>query len=86
MVTTIKERVIVEAGGRVAVQSAHLREGESAEVIILVDRPVTVHPQERLDSLRQLRQRLNLPLAGADQWAADLKAERNSRRVPGVDK
>lgn len=32
MATAIKQQVRVEAGGRVAVQSSELREGESAEV------------------------------------------------------
>lgn len=80
MVTAIKQRVTVEAGGRVAVQSAELREGEAAEVIVLVDRataPATP-PPDRLDALRQLRASLNLTAETADRWEASVRAERDA--------
>ena len=78
MVTAIKQHVRVEAGGRVAVQSAELREGESAEVIVIVERAGPTPPADRLDALRQLRASLNLTADAADRWEAEVRAERDA--------
>jgi len=81
MVTTIKQLVKVEAGGRVAVQSAELHEGESAEVIVRVERPEGA--DERSQALRALRQSLNLSPAQTAKWEADVRAERAAWREGG---
>jgi hypothetical protein len=80
MVTTIKQRVTVEAGGRVAVQSPELHEGELAEVVVMVERHADPTPQQRLKSLEQLRESLNLSPELAAKWQAELRAERQAWR------
>jgi hypothetical protein len=80
MVTAIKQRVRVEAGGRVAVQSPELHEGESAEVIVMVDRPSARGPDERLKALDQVRQSLNLSPSLVARWETDMRAERAAWR------
>jgi hypothetical protein len=82
MVTAIKQNVTVEAGGRIAVQSAELREGESAEVIIIVDRASSTLTRDRLDALQLLRSSLHLTSETANQWEADVRAERDARHKP----
>jgi hypothetical protein len=82
MVATIKQRVTVEAGGRIAVQSAELREGEAAEVIVIVERPSEVSAAERLGALNELRKSLNLTIEAASGWEADIQAERAAWRTP----
>jgi hypothetical protein len=82
MVTTIKQRVRVEAGGRVALQSAELCEGESAEVIVMVDRPDVASAGERLAALNRLRRSLELSPEAAQRWEAEIRAERAAWRVP----
>jgi hypothetical protein len=85
MVTAIKQRVTVEAGGRVALQSAELCEGESAEVIVMVDRPSAVSADDRLASLKQLRESLKLTTAAAQHWESEIRAERAASRIPSVE-
>jgi hypothetical protein len=82
MVAAIKQRVTVEPGGRIALQSAELRPGESAEVIVMVERPSESSPDERLHALRQLRKNLNLTHAAAAGWESDVRAERMAWRNP----
>jgi hypothetical protein len=84
MVTAIKQLVRVEAGGRVSMQSAELHEGESVEVIVMVERTNPIRPEERLNALNQLRQNLKLTPAAASQWEADVQAERSAWRDPPV--
>jgi hypothetical protein len=81
MMTTIKQRVAVEAGGRVAVQSPELLEGESAEVIIRVERHTDPTPEQRLKALEQLRESLNLSPDLAAKWQAEVRAERQAWRT-----
>jgi hypothetical protein len=87
VVTTIEQRVTVEKGGRVALQSSELHEGESAELIVIVERAgeAITTPDERLGTLHQLRQALNLSAATAERWEADVRAERSASRIPSAD-
>jgi hypothetical protein len=78
MVTTIKQRVTVEAGGRVAVQSPELHEGESAEVVVMVERHAEPTPEQKLKALEQLRESLNLSPELAAKWQAEVQAERQA--------
>lgn len=82
MVTTVRQRVRVEAGGRVAVQSPELSEGEQAEVIVMVDRPNPTDPGENLKALQQLRQNLNLTPRLAAEWEESVRVERAAWRNP----
>jgi hypothetical protein len=80
MVTTIKQLVRVEAGGRVSLQSAELHEGESVEIIVTVDRANPLNPKERINALNQLRENLKLTPAIAARWESDVRAERSAVR------
>ena len=83
MVTTITQVVTVEAGGRVAIESPELLEGESAEVVVTVRRTVA-SPVERLNALKELRESLRLTPASASQWENDIQAERAADRSPSL--
>ena len=74
---TVKQHVTVGAGGLVSVQSAELREGESAEVIVSVERDAQLSSEERLAALENLRDVLNLSLQSAVRWEAEVRAERD---------
>lgn len=80
MVTAIKQLVKVGAGGRVAVQSSELHEGESVEVIVMVERADSAGAGPRLEALRRLRQSLALSSSRATQWEAAVRAERAAWR------
>ena len=41
MVTAVKQIVTIQPGGRVELSSDELREGQQAEVIVLVERPTS---------------------------------------------
>jgi hypothetical protein len=77
MVTTIKQTVTVQAGGRVALESPELQEGESAEVVVTVQRPAR-DVQERLDALHRLQEAMRLTPEAAEKWQADVRAERQA--------
>ena len=77
MVTTIKQTVTVQAGGRVAFESPELQEGESAEVVVTVQRPAQ-DIQERLDALRRLQESMQLTPEAAEKWQAEIRAERQA--------
>ncbi len=82
MVTTIKQLVRVEAGGRVAFQSLQLHEGEAAEVIVTVERPDDASPSERLKALNELRRAVDLTPETAKLWIDAARAERAAWRNP----
>ena len=71
-------------GGRVALQSSELREDESAEVTVIVERAgeASTGRDGRLGALNQLRQALKLPEAEAKLWEAEVRAERRVSRMP----
>jgi hypothetical protein len=82
MVTAVRQRVWVEVGGRVAVQSSELSEGEQADVIVMVDRSNPTDLGERLKALQQLRQSLDLSPSLAAQWEEAVRTERAAWRSP----
>jgi hypothetical protein len=76
MVAAIRQTVTVGPGGRVEVQAPELTEGARAEVIVLLEHPSV--PAAQLAAFERLQAGLKLDEAGARQWAAHARAERES--------
>jgi hypothetical protein len=80
IVTTIKQRVTVGAGGSVAIHSNELHEGESAEIIVMVERATETGSDDRLRALQDLRSRLALSADVAAVWEYEVRSERSAAR------
>ncbi len=85
MVTTIKEHVTVGAGGRIELQSSQLREGDSVEVTVTVERPAS-SSEDRLAAFEALRNQLNLTAEQAKAWTDEVTAERKASRRPNTQR
>ena len=77
MVTTIRQNVTIQAGGRVLFESPELHEGELAEVVVTVQRPAQ-DIQERLDALHRWQEAMQLTPEAAEKWQAEVRAEREA--------
>lgn len=79
MVSFIKQRVIVGAGGQILLSSPELQEGELAEVIVTVERAPT--SMDRVAGLHKLRDMLGLTRDSAAAWESKVHAERMAATV-----
>ena len=74
---SIRQNVTVKPGGLIEVRSPELKEGEQAEVIVLLDKqPASIAC--RLAALDQLQKSLNLDHAMADAWIRAARQERET--------
>ena len=79
MVAALRQTVTIGQGGRIEVRSPELKEGEQAEVIVLLEeRPTSV--ARKLAALDKLQKSLNLDNAKADEW---IRAAREEREMLG---
>ena len=82
MMTAVRQRVTVQPGGRVEVQSAQLPAGAEAEVIILVDGSAQATARSQLEALKKLQDSLNLSPQTAQDWIAEARAQRRAWASP----
>ena len=82
MVEAIRQRVTVQAGGRLALQSPELHDGESVEVIVMAERSPAANASDRLAALQALRSRLKLDPASAQRWVEEIRAGRAASNRP----
>jgi hypothetical protein len=76
MVGAVRQSVIIGSGGKIELTSPDLKEGQRAEVIVLVESRVSVG--RRLAALDRLQKSLNLDEDKARQWIRQARAERES--------
>ena len=78
MVRAIRQSVIVKPGGLVELRSDELRPGATAEVIVLVDSPVSADApgDDRVALLNTAQQAANLSSKDADAWAQRVRRDR----------
>lgn len=80
MSAPIKHTVTVGPGGRIELTDPSLPAGAHAQITIeLAERGLD---QTQLAAFRELQQRMHLTQAQADQWKADVLAERRASNRP----
>ena len=78
MVAAIRQTVTVGSGGKVEIQSPELREGATAEVIVLLDEAPATTPAERVALWRRLQKSMKLSAEQAAAWAEEVRQERRA--------
>ena len=78
MIKAIQQRVIIQSGGRIEVNSRELPDGAEAEVIILVKSEPMAKVISPLEALHALQASLHLTPQGAQIWIEDAHAERTA--------
>lgn len=77
MVAAIRQTVTIGQDGRIEVRSPELKEGERAEVIVLLEeQPISI--ARKLAALDKLQKSLNLDEAKAAEWIRTAREEREA--------
>jgi hypothetical protein len=80
MVTAVRQIVRVQSDGRMEIIAPELRAGIVTEVIVLLPSESTAAtPAERVAALARLRDSIGLTTKAADNWAGEIRAERDAR-------
>ena len=72
----IRTTVTVQRGGVIEITSPELKEGDRAEVIVLV--PASASVADKIAALEELRERLNLDEEKVRKWIEVVRTERES--------
>jgi len=78
MTTAIRQRVTIQPGGKVELQSNDLPPGSEAEVIVLVEAPPVPNALSPLEAFEELQRSLRLTPEAAQRWIDDARAEREA--------
>src|SRR5258708_4548490 len=79
MVAAVRQTVKVLSDGRIEIIAPELRAGTVTEVIVLLPPESTPStPAERVAELARLRETIGLTPEAADNWAVEVRAERNA--------
>jgi putative heme iron utilization protein len=85
MVAAVRQIVKVQSNGRIEIIAPELRAGTVTEVIVLLPQePMLATPAERVAALARLRDSIGLTTKAADDWVAEVRAERNAWNPPAA--
>lgn len=83
MVAAVRQIVKVESDGRLEIIAPELRAGTVTEVIVLLPSdPTFATPAERVAALARLRDSIGMTAEAADDWAHEVRAERDVWNAP----
>jgi len=83
MVAAVRQIVKVLSDGRLEIVAPELRAGAVTEVIVLLPPdPAVSTPAERVAALARLRDSIGLTAEAADDWAQEVRAERDAWNPP----
>ena len=76
--TVVQQRVKVQPGGKVEVQTAELPAGAEVDVVMVVERVISERAMSQLEALKRLQESLKLTPEAAQKWIDEVRAERQA--------